>query len=470
MKKIDKRSLTFLIFTISFVLFMMVFMRVDSDYLWHIKAGEYMFLNHTILTHDVFSWIAIGSYWMSHEWGFEVIIYVLSLMFGKYHLFVYGFSCLLILYLILFKINIDKYNNNKLFAIIWLFAGIIFAPFMTGRPHLISNIFILLTCYFSLELFNNKDSKKIYFLPLIALFWSNIHGGSSNLVYLIPMIFLIAGVFKFNFEKVYSERLVKKQFITYLVIIIISILCISINPHGIKMIIYPYENIMNSTMVSTIIEWGSTQLSNTSHWIYFLLSFVILLIFILSKKKIRFIDGLLFLFCLVLGLKSIRFWSYTYIIMSLIVFDYIPYRKDDKGTNILSLFVSFLLLFIFVYSFNKNIMVVTTKKELSNKFINTIKRENPKRLYNEYGIGGELIYNDIDVFIDGRADLYSKINYDDVLTITFLTDDFKKKIKKYNFDYYVVNKGRPLYFYLKDNDLYKKIYKENDYVIYKKKY
>ena len=156
--------------------------------------------------------------------------------------------------------------------------------------------------------------------------------------------------------------------------------------------------------------------------------------------------------------------------MSLIVFDYIPYRKDDKGTNILSLFVSFLLLFIFVYSFNKNIMVATTKKELSNKFINTIKRENPKRLYNEYGIGGELIYNDIDVFIDGRADLYSKINYDDVLTITFLTDDFKKKIKKYNFDYYVVNKGRPLYFYLKDNDLYKKIYKENDHVIYKKKY
>ena len=469
MKKIDKRSLIFLILTISFVFFMMVFMRVDSDYLWHIKAGEYMLSKHTILTHDVFSWTALGSYWMSHEWGFEVIIYSLSLLFGKYHLFVYGFICLLILYLILFKINKDKYNNNKLFAIIWLFAGIILAPFMTGRPHLISNIFVLLTCYLSLDLFNNKDSKKIYFLPLIAIAWSNIHGGSSNLVYLIPMIFLIAGVFKFNFEKINSERLVVKQFITYIVIIVISILCISINPHGIRMIIYPYENIMNSTMISSIVEWKSTQLSDTSHWIYFLLSFVILLVFILSKKKIKLVDGLLFLFCLFLGLKSIRFWGYTYIIMSLIVFDYIPHRKDDKGTNIVMLCVSFLLLFVFVYSFNKNIMVATTKTELSNKFINTIKKEKPKRLYNEYGIGGELVYNNIKVFIDGRADLYSKINYDDSLTITFLSDDFKKTIKKYNFDYYVVNTERPIYFYLKDNDSYTKIYKEDNYVIYKKK-
>ena len=76
----NKNKIVFLILTISFVLFMMVFMRIESDYLWHFKAGEYMFLNHTILKHDIFSWSIPGTYWMSHEWGFEIIIYVMYLV------------------------------------------------------------------------------------------------------------------------------------------------------------------------------------------------------------------------------------------------------------------------------------------------------------------------------------------------------------------------------------------------------
>ena len=201
---------------------------------------------------------------------------------------------------------------------------------------------------------------------------------------------------------------------------------------------------------------------------YFVLAFIIVLIFTLSKKKIRFIDGILFLFCLFLGLKSIRFWIYTYIIMSLVVFYYIPDRKDDKGTNIILILASCLFIFIFGYSFNKNIMVDTTKTELSDKFINTIKKENPNKLYNLYNLGGELIYNDIEVFIDGRADLYSKKNYNDSLDLTFLSKDFKKIMKKYDFDYYLVSSKYPLYYYLKDNKSYKLIYKEKEYYFYKK--
>ena len=467
MKK--KNKMIFLILVISFSLFILVFMRSDSDYFWHIKAGEYMVRNHTILTQDIFSWTIPGTYWMSHEWGFEIIIYLFSLIFGKYHVFVYGLLCLLSLLLIINYINRDKIEKNKLFGIIWLSFSIVLYGLMTARPHMLSNILLLLTAYFSLDLFNNKDSKKIYFLPIIAILWANIHGGSSNLVYIIPMICLIAGLFKFKYSKIEAGRLCKKQIITYLVVIIVSMLCININPHGFKMFIYPYINFLDSMMVSSISEWQPTVLSDTSHWLYFFFVFIILIIFIFSKKKIRLVDGLLFLFCLFLGLKSIRFWGYTYIIMSLIVFDYVSPRKDDKGTNLCILFVSVILVFIFAYSFNKNILVSTNKRALSDKLINTIKDEKPKRLYNNYDLGGELINNDIKVFIDGRADLYAGEVFKDSRDISFLINDYEKVFKKYNFDYLLVSDNYSTYYYLKNNKDYKIIYKEDNYYLYKKK-
>ena len=65
-----KYAFSLLLFSISISLFLLLTMRVESDYFWHIKAGEYMFKNG-ILRKDVFSWILNGKYWMSHEWLFE---------------------------------------------------------------------------------------------------------------------------------------------------------------------------------------------------------------------------------------------------------------------------------------------------------------------------------------------------------------------------------------------------------------
>ncbi len=464
----NKNKIIFVILTISFVLFMMLFLRIDSDYLWHFKAGEYMFLNHTILKHDIFSWSIPGTYWMSHEWGFEVIIYIMYLIFGKYNILVYGLLCVLAIFLILYYINQDNIEKHKLFGIGWLFSGIIMGSIITARPHLISSILLLLTCWFCLDLFNNKDSKKIYFLPLISLIWVNIHGGSSNLVYLIPFMFLIVGLFKFKLSKIEADRIKLNQIIKYISMICVSALCLFVNPHGFKMITYPYENILNSTMLASISEWQPTVISNRIHLIYYVFAFSIVLIFILSKKKIRLLDGVLFLFCLYLGLSSIRFWEYTYIIMSLVIFDYIPERIEDKYTDILMLGMSLLLVFIFGYGFNRHIMVNTTSKNMSDKYIEIIKKENPQRLFNSYELGGLLIYNDIDVFIDGRADLYNKHNYVDNLRILQLQKDFRDVMNKYDFDYYLLTERHTLFNYVDNNDAFKLIYEENGVWLFKK--
>ena len=95
-----------------------------------------------------------------------------------------------------------------------------------------------------------------------------------------------------------------------------------------------------------------------------------------------------------------------------------------------------------------------------------LKKENPQRLFNFYDYGGYLIYNDIEVFIDGRADLYSGYNFEDWLDIMDLDYNYPKLLKKYNFDYFIIPKKCGLATYLKTNS-YDLIYSDSDVVIYK---
>ena len=96
-----------------------------------VKHGE-------ILTKDIFSWSLNQYYWMSHEWLFEVIIYGLDVIFGKFHVFVYVFSITLILLFFLFfstkKRIFKKYSFCPCFwtaFFILIFTGFIWKTTIT---------------------------------------------------------------------------------------------------------------------------------------------------------------------------------------------------------------------------------------------------------------------------------------------------------------------------------------------------
>lgn len=471
MKKNENRSYVFLgfcIFTICFALFSLIFYSMDPDYLWHIKAGEYMF-QHGIVKHDVFSWYLNSTYWMSHEWLFELFIYYLKLVFGNFHIFLYCFGCLLLLLFILFLGNKKEYLKNVPFTLFWYLLFLLMVPcYVQVRPHMLSFSLLAISIYLLLDLFQNEDSKKIYFLPLVTILWSNVHGGSSNLPYLLCLLLMIGGAFSFKKGKVEAKRLSKKQFKKYFIVMILCMIAVCINIHGFKMFLYPYENMLDTTMLSNISEWRNTSLSDPYHYLYFFLLLSIVFVFLFSDKKIEFVDFLLFGFVTYLGLKSIRFWIYTYIVMSFVIFKYVKKRKYDKGTFSSVMLVSVLLASCLLLNYKK-VFKINYQRFLNKDVIEVIKKEKPKRLFNMYDYGGELIYHDILVFVDGRADLYSKYNYKDYLNISKSNEDYVKLIRKYNFDYFLVDKDYPIHTYLKYNDEYEVIYRNKQIRLYKKK-
>ena len=319
MKNNKKLNIFLVLLIISISFFLLLAFSLDNDYFWHISAGKYMF-NKGVLKYDVFSWYLKDKYWMSHEWLFEIIIYGLRKIFGSIHTIIYCFSTLVSLLLILFFTNKKNMVKNIPFTLIYLLLfSILSLGFIQVRPHMISNIFVALTICFLYDLYNNKDSKKIYFLPVITIFWANIHGGSSNLSYIFCFIFLICGLFSFKYKKIESNRVSKIQLKKYLLVMFLCMISICINIHGFKMFLYPYSNMLDTTMLNNISEWRNTSLSDPYHYIYYIFLLFILFTMLFSDKKINFIDFILFGFVSYLGLKSIRFWLYSPIIMNYII-------------------------------------------------------------------------------------------------------------------------------------------------------
>ena len=101
------------------------------------------------------------------------------------------------------------------------------------------------------------------------------------------------------------------------------------------------------------------------------------------------------------------------------------------------------------------------RSDVSDKMIQYVKNDvSTKRLYNDYDYGGELIFNDIPVFFDSRADLYaSQSLMKDGLEILYLMPfdndnivDINGLLTKYKIERILVKKNRALYTYLNSNE------------------
>ena len=98
-----------------------------------------------------------------------------------------------------------------------------------------------------------------------------------------------------------------------------------------------------------------------------------------------------------------------------------------------------------------------------------IKENGYDRIFNTYGIGGYLIYNDVDVFIDGRADVYSANIFKSAVETIEIKTNLREELKKYNFDGFIIEKDSKIYNYFEAVDEYKLISEDEQVSLYERK-
>lgn len=442
------------------------------DYWWHIKAGEYICNTAHVPIKDVFSWYGVENdlEWTSHEWLSEVLLYIPYKLFGQSSGYIVATVLLVLTGITIYIFNKESYKKNLVFSIMWTILGVIITmQTFNPRPHMFSFILFLITLKVVFNFIKRENYRLIWIVPVISLLWGNLHGGSSNLPYIICIIAIITGLTEKDYGFVKFDKLPKNKLKTLIITSVLSVIALMFNPHGFDMIFYPYTNMGDTLMLNVIQEWRAPDLKILGDYPIYILMFIIYAILLIKTKTINGMDLVYILAFTFLTLRSVRFSPFLYAVSTFTIFSSIDNKEwDEKLFSIGAVLLGIMFIIMSMPSIRDSYDKFSNMKLIESSIIEDVKNNDFERIYNAYELGGYLIYNDIKPFIDGRADMYSKNILKDYHIMNDMILNARDLIEEYNFDSFLVENGTAIYNYLDENSLYCKISSGENYSLYKK--
>ena len=260
------------------------------------------------------------------------------------------------------------------------------------------------------------------------------------------------------------------------IIFVLSCLVTLINPFFYKMLLYTYYIQTYSYTYKYISEW------QRSYDNIFLFVVFILLVF-LYNTKIKSKDILFTLPLVILSFKAIRHEVFLYILvypyMSEYIYNKISKLKFEKIkqkriiVNTLSIVVALVFISGFIFFIKSFKLKFESLNEEKNFYplettINYIKENHLPNLLSDYNIGGYLIFNDVESFIDGRQDIFiPKFNNTNLFLefaqiSTLENSDYESFFDKYEIQYILIDKDSKLYKEIKKRKNFCTLYSENN--------
>ncbi|MFZ5631247.1 MAG: hypothetical protein ACOY40_00200 [Bacillota bacterium] len=453
---IDKKYTLFLL--VFGIFFSIIFIHsiqlkhIDNDTFWHIKTGEFIFSSKQVPTRDIFSWYGIENNlrWINHEWLSDLLIYSIYRVGGVQA--VVGSASLLagFLFFLIYRFTLLRCRNNVLSLVI-AFIGICgLAAYICPRPQVLSYCLLIILAIV-------LEKKKWFWAIPVVVIGTNLHGG------FYPMYILVTIYYAWKEKPL---------------LIPLSLLAAMINPYGWEMVTYPFLVQKNIDFNKYISEWNPTQLGLDS--IYYLFCYIILLISVFNKR-LRIEDAALSLLLVVQSFMASRHVVFIFILVFPILSPYISERfsqaklKTDNRLFKNAIFVTAIVLYFFLLYLclaglkEKGLQI--KYDDYPEKAIAFIKENNMERIGNMYNEGGFLIFNGINTFIDGRADIFSPVYNKTNLFVDYcqfysLEADYMDFINEHKLKNLLINKKTSIFMVLKNNEHFKPVYEDEQFVIF----
>lgn len=489
-KKIEFVSKFFpYILGILIVTFILIQKFSQNDLYFDIRTGKDI-LKYGIDFKDHFSFIP-GLKYLYHHWFYDLIVYFIFTKFSYVGIFIFFYSLFALFGLILFKTNYKFDNNRFLSFITSIITLYLVKNFFGTRVQSISYIIFFLEIVFINKLYDTGKIKYSMILILMSIFLVNIHM-PVWILYLVFFLPFITEMIFFKFSKLFDKSIknklkfcgpknVKMFLITYLIIVLSGL----ISPYKIMPYIFFIKTLDNPYYLF-IDEMQKTVLINFLPFLIIVVCSIFCLIF--CKVKVK--DFFLILGLFFLSLFANRHMSYFCTIVPTLLYKIIVENNFEvRKLNIfnfkiniilINVILSIMLIILYIMCFltinlkdfnyheDKNYPIKTIK------YINKNLNEKNLRMYNNFNIGSYLAFNDIPNFVDSRAEVFlSNFNGNqNILEDAFKKinnyEEYEKIIKKYNFNYILVEKNENLNSYIKNKETYQLLYNENNkYFLYR---
>ena len=473
---------------------------LQNDTFYTIKIGEHIIQEKGIDMMDPFSWHENLEYTYPH-WLYDVIIYGIYSLGGMTGIYISTCIFAIILGITVYKVN-SKLAKNKVVSF-FITIGVMYMlkDYITARAQLVTFILFVLQIFAIEKLIDTKQKRYGLALIIMSILVANLHVAVWPFTFVLYLPYIAEYIIalleektakKYGKEVKQGEKILteKKDGVKLLVIVmIICVLTGLLTPLGTTPYTYLVKTMQGNT-TQNINEHQPLVLIKDSAVISAII--IVLAILIFTKAKIRLCD--LIMLC---GLTLLMFYSKRQstiwvlvggIILNRLIYSLLEKDSDTKAINsIISKFGIFALTVIMLsvsfYLIRPKLKTQYVDEsmypvQMSEFILNYFKENNidisTVRLYNEYNYGSYLLYKDIPVFIDSRADLYApEFNggrdiFMDFIESSNLSVYFGDIFDKYDITHVILYKNSKVNMIIEETNLrgYKLIKADDNFVFY----
>lgn len=200
----------------------------DPDLGFHLNSGRWIADHLAIPETDIATYTVPGNVYIDLHWLFQLFAYIVYLLTGYPGLSI--LVCFLVLSLFFLTGYRIRYTGANCYSMIPLIlaALIIMEPRFMLRPELFTYLFFTLILIV-LDQYSSGKRKRLYLLPVIMLFWCNMHS-------LFVLGFAVYGAY---FISLWIKK--RRPDLRLLTWILVAVAICLINPYGIDGFLFPFE-------------------------------------------------------------------------------------------------------------------------------------------------------------------------------------------------------------------------------------
>jgi hypothetical protein len=212
----------------------------DTDVWYHLAGGRFVAETGTIPTTSFFSFILPERVWINYYWLFQVLVHALFTNAGYTGLILFRAAvfCATAV-LVLAYLQKGERDTDRLFyfTILWVFVLLVLLPRgLPIRPHLFSYLLILLFLY----VLEFGSTGLCCALPLLGVFWSNVHGVEYPVMLLILGAYFLEGLWQLKANGLRGLGNLKNLWRPTLILCsMVSLLC---TPYGLRLLSVPFTS------------------------------------------------------------------------------------------------------------------------------------------------------------------------------------------------------------------------------------
>ncbi|MDR1764204.1 MAG: hypothetical protein LBR64_09710 [Dysgonamonadaceae bacterium] len=471
----------------------------QNDTFYSVRIGQYI-LEHGIDMKDHYSWHANLPYTYPH-WAYDAFLGFLYNLGGFSAVCISTIVICCVLGIVIYFVNVSLSGNRAVSMFVALFIILLLGrDYITARAQLASYILFLLEYYFIEKYLSGKSLRYAVGLVLIAVALANIHIAvwPFFFVLFLPYFgeYFVAALGEMKrlgwFSSLFRDfsRFTAEKDNAVLRLLIIAVICLFtglLTPLHFAPYTYLYDTVMGPSL-SFISEHQPLALVRSPRAIVVI--GVLLIFFFMADAKIRLRDAFMTGGLLVMAFISRRHFALLSVI-GMTVFNVIfcKYLSENrppfiekcldfvrstwgKAACIAAMLVITVLMTL--PKLDQSFVRYGAFPEVACDYITGNLDYKNIRIFNEYGYGSYLLFRGIPVFIDSRADLYTKQfnGKKDILTdymdVTRINVHYNKKFDEYGVTHVIAKKKSPLCILLSEDKGYRELYSDSYFALFER--